>query len=319
MVAAVETMAYVEARGVPWHRDGVPADGLMTAAEVLDKAGLLWTVEQKPLYIEKPGGRGATQLVTTHRANVRSTDNAVLGVVGSRFTPVQNADSLSCLDAIVDDGGAKYDTAGSLLEGKRVFMSMILPTHMEVKGDSSPYEHYLVAINGHDGGQAFQVIRTTVRVVCMNTLQAAQQSALAKFSARHTSGVTGKVGEIRDALSLTFKELETFEQLANKMARLRISEARAKEVLLKVFPIKQASKADADLAASDFAGALANWKGTETIDDKLRGTHWGLYNAIVEYADYGITFRKADNRVAELMTGTGRTGRPKAVALSLLS
>ncbi len=316
MVAAVETLAYVKDRGVPWHGLGTPADGLMTAAEVLEKAGLDWVVEPRPIFIAGPDGE--PQPIESHRAMVRVTDNSVLGVVGRRFTPVQIVETMSVLDDLVDDGGGKYDTAGSLWDGKRVFVSMELPKHIKVRGDSSDYLSYILAINGHDGGQAFEIIRTTVRAVCNNTVEAAKSSALARYTARHTPGVTLRVGEIREALALTFAELETTEQLLNSLTRVKVSETRAKEVLLKVFPLKEAGTAEADLAASDFAAALNNWHSTETLDDKLRGTAFGLYQAIIEYADFGLNYRKADNRAADLMTNSGRPGNIKKAALALL-
>jgi phage/plasmid-like protein (TIGR03299 family) len=319
MPANVESMVYVKDRGVPWHGFGTAVDGLMTGAEVLEKAGLDWQVEKRPLYIDPPeGGLKNLQLVQSHEATVRVSDNSVLGVVGKVFTPTQNSELADCMDAVVDSGEAKYETAGSLLDGRRVFISMEMPKHISVAGDDSEFESYLLGVNGHDGGQAFEVLRTTVRVVCWNTLQSAKAKALAKFSARHTTGVTARVGEIRDALALEFKGLETFNEVLNKMARARISEARGREVLLKVFPLKADDMAEADLAKSDFAAALANWRTTETISDKLRGTNYGLFNAITEYADFGLSYRKPDRRALDLMFSGGRPGAIKERSLSLL-
>lgn len=316
MVAGVETLAYVKDRGVPWHGLGTPVDGLMTAAEVLEKAGLDWYVEQRPLFLNEGNDLGAQ--IITHKANVRVTDGAVLGIVGNRFRPVQNQTMTSTMDAIVDSGEGKYETAGSLWGGKRVFVSMELPKHIAVRGDDSDYTSYILGINGHDGGQAVEFIRTTVRAVCHNTVEAAKDSALARFTARHTSGVEARVGEIRDALALTFQDLESLESLMNELTTVKMPETRAKEILLKVFPLKEAGTAEADLAASDFSAALANWKNTETLNDRLRGTGFGLYQAVVEFADFGLNYRKADNRANDLMTSGGRPGQIKKSALALI-
>lgn len=321
MPANVESLVYVKDRGVPWHGFGTAVEGLMDGAEVIKKAGLDWQVEKRPIYIEpKGGGLANMQLVTTHEATVRATDNQILGIVGKVFTPTQIEDLVGCMDAIVDDGSGKYETAGSLMDGRRVFVSMEMPKHIEVAGDDSSYASYLLGINGHDGGQAFEIVATTVRAVCANTVASAKAKALTKFSARHTSGVGKAVGEIRDALQIQFKELETLNALFNSMAKKPISEKRGKEVLLKVFPLseKQAGGAEADLAKSDFAAALANWRNTETLNDKLRGTQFGLYNAIVEYADFGLSYKKADRRVLDLVFSGGRPGTIKERALSLL-
>lgn len=321
MPANVETMAYVKDRGVPWHGIGTPADGLMTAAEVLEKAGLDWVVERRPLYIEpKGGGLKDLQLVRTHQATVRVTDNQVLGIVGNRFTPVQNGEALRLLDDLVDSGEGKYDTAGSLNEGRRVFISMELPKHIGIKGDESPYNSYLSCVNGHDGWTAFQVVRTTVRMVCSNTVDAGLERAMAKYAARHTQGVTQRVGEIREALGVVFRELDDLSDLLQAMTKVKVTEKRAKEVLLKVFPLADSDKGTADLeiAKSDFAAALSNWRQTETINDKLRGTNYGLYQAVAEYADWGLNYRNKELRVSDLLLGQGRPADAKKKALALL-
>lgn len=309
MVAGVETL---KDRGVPWHGLGTPADGLMTGKEVIEKAGLDWLVEQQPLFL--PDGTE----VPTHQANVRSADGAILGIVGKRFVPVQIDTMTQVLDDIVDDGAAKYDTAGSLFGGKRVFISMELPKHIRVRGDDSDITSYILGSNGHDGGEAFGIYDTTIRAVCNNTVHAAKDRALGRYTAKHTKNVVRSVGEIRDALAVTFKNLDTLEEMFNHLTTIKISEARAKEILLKTFPLKEAGTAEADLAKSDFAAALANWKSTETLSDALRGTGYGLYQAVIEYADFGLNYRKADNRAADLMTGGGRPGEIKRTALALI-
>ena len=50
MVAAVETMAYAASGGVPWHRSGTPVSDDMTVEQMLQAAGLDWTVSTRPMY-----------------------------------------------------------------------------------------------------------------------------------------------------------------------------------------------------------------------------------------------------------------------------
>ena len=80
MPANVETMFYV--REKPWHGLGTEVKEAPTSADALVYAGLDWTVDQKNVYAED----GA--LISGYKVNVRSIDNAVLGIVSDRYKVV---------------------------------------------------------------------------------------------------------------------------------------------------------------------------------------------------------------------------------------
>ena len=52
--------------------------------------------------------------------NVRDSDDSVLGVVGDRYKVVQNIDAFKFTDDLIG-GDVRYETAGSLRDGKQVF------------------------------------------------------------------------------------------------------------------------------------------------------------------------------------------------------
>ena len=72
MSANVETMFSV--RETPWHGLGRIVMDAPASREALELAGLDWQVESRNIY----SGTGA--MIPGYRANVRSTDDAVLGV-----------------------------------------------------------------------------------------------------------------------------------------------------------------------------------------------------------------------------------------------
>ena len=76
MSANVETMFSV--RETPWHGLGRIVMDAPASREALELAGLDWQVESRNIY----SGTGA--MIPGYRANVRSTDDAVLGVVSDR-------------------------------------------------------------------------------------------------------------------------------------------------------------------------------------------------------------------------------------------
>ena len=77
-----------------------------------------------------------------------------LGVVGSKYEPVQNEASCTLLDALTEEGGAVYETAGALRGGRETFVTMKLPTSMTFEGRDGSKDRtdwYLAALNSHDG------------------------------------------------------------------------------------------------------------------------------------------------------------------------
>ena len=113
MPANVETM--FSAVETPWHKLGVVTPDVLTAQEAITTAGLDWLVDLKPIYFTDQVQE--MQNVADKFAVVRQTDDKCYGVVGNRYTPVQNLDAFNFMDNLVDSGDAKYETAGSLNGG----------------------------------------------------------------------------------------------------------------------------------------------------------------------------------------------------------
>ena len=159
MPANVETMFYV--REKPWHGLGVEVKEAPTSADALVYAGLDWAVMQENVYTE--GGI----LVPGYRVNLRSTDNAALGIVSDRYKVVQNEDAFQFTDDLLGEG-VTYETAGALQGGRKVWMLARMPHRYIIAGDE--IAPYLVVMNSHDGSSGIKVAMTPIRVVCQNTL-----------------------------------------------------------------------------------------------------------------------------------------------------
>src|SRR5699024_2486392 len=134
----------------------------------------------------------------------------VLGVVGARYQPFPNEQLTGTLDAIVDESGAHYETAGSLRQGREVFVTIPLPQTMTVPG-TDELDLYSAALNSHDGSTAMRLLVSPVRIVCANTQAAALRGARSVYAIRHTSGARGRIAEARAALGLTFTYLDSFQ------------------------------------------------------------------------------------------------------------
>ena len=172
MAANVESMFSVRVK--PWHGIGTVVEECPCAGEAVRLAGLDWKVEQKDVYTA--GG----QLIPGYKANVRDSDQSVLGVVSDRYQVVQNEEAFAFTDELLGQG-IRYETAGSLQGGRRTFILAKLPERFIIAGDE--ITPYFVIMNSHDGSCSIKAAMTPVRVVCQNTLNLALRTAKRTWTA----------------------------------------------------------------------------------------------------------------------------------------
>ena len=226
MAAEVETMFYV--RETPWHGLGVKVADALSSGEALKTAGLDWDVVQKPIYTDD------WRKVSGYYANVRDSDGAVLGVVSKRYRIVQNREAFAFTDGLVGRG-VRYETAGALRGGRKVWMLAKLPKPYRLSEDR--VIPYIVFANSHDGSGSIKVAMTPVRVVCNNTLNLAISSAPRIWCAAHTGDMDGK---LEDAQKTLFMAEDYMNELSKEMDRLgtkRVSDAAAQEYIRLILPI----------------------------------------------------------------------------------
>lgn len=217
MAANVETMFYV--RETPWHGLGTRVMEAPSSKEALGLAGLDWKVVQEPVYTQ------AEELIEGYKANVRDTDRKVLGVVTNRYRIIQNEEAFGFTDALLGEG-VRYETAGSLQGGRKVWLLARLPHEYIISGERiSPY---LVFSNAHDGSGAVRVALTPIRVVCNNTLNLALSTAKRSWSMMHTGNVQEKLEEAKDTL---FRAETYMDSLGKEFDELRKKKLTDKQVM----------------------------------------------------------------------------------------
>ena len=228
MAANVETMFSV--REKPWHGLGTIVMEAPASAEALRLAGLDWNVVQESVYT------GSKEKVEGYKLNIRDSDGKVLGVVSDRYRVVQNMDAFSFTDGLLGQG-VRYETAGSLQNGKRVWLLAKLPKEYIIAGERvSPY---LVFSNTHDGSSSVKVAITPVRVVCNNTLNLALDTAKRSFSMIHTGNVQDKIQEARDTLFMAEKYMDNLGVEFEQLRRQKVTDAQVKEYIEHLLPMEE--------------------------------------------------------------------------------
>ena len=231
MAANIETMFYT--RTAPWHGLGTRVEEALTSKDALIYAGLDWQVLQEPVYTS------AGELVSGYKANVRDTDRNILGIVSDRYKIVQNEETFSFTDALLGEG-VKYETAGSIANGKIVWMLAKMPQRYIISGDA--IEPYLVFSNTHDGSGAIRVAMTPIRVVCQNTLNLALRGAQRSWSARHTSNVLNRLDEARETLQLADKYMNRLGKVIDELNQKKLSDKKVISMIEELYPVSEDMK-----------------------------------------------------------------------------
>lgn len=295
MSAEVETMFYT--REKPWHGLGTRVEEAPTSLDAMRLAGLNWDVEAKPISLQ-----GESDAIPNVFANVRTSDNAVLGIVSDRYRIVQNVEAFAFTDTLIG-GDVHYETAGSLNGGRRVWLLAKMPEQKILDDDVSPY---LCFSNTHDGTGAVKVCMTPVRVVCNNTLNFAISKAKRSWSVKHTGDISMKIKEAQDTLELAKRYMLALNEYAEKLTEIRIDEEALAIALGKVFPKKENAspreqavekKKHDDYMVCYFAPDIA----------KFRGTAWGALNAMTDMVAHmepaRVTKNYQENNMKRIIDG----------------
>lgn len=293
MAANVETMFYV--RKTPWYGLGTRVMEAPDSKEALALAGLDWEVIQEPIYTEK------NEAIEGYKANVRDSDRKVLGVVSERYKIVQNQEAFAFTDGLLGEG-VRYETAGSLQNGKRVWILARLPQEYIISGER--ITPYLVFFNSHDGTGAIKVALTPIRVVCQNTLNLALTTAKRSWSMIHTGNIQDKMQEAKDTLFMAEKYMDSLGKEFENLRRKKLTEQQVKEYIEILLPmedgstpqqIKNIKKLREDMKTRYF----------EAPDLKGVGNNgYRFINAVSDFATHSMPLRKTANYQENLFART---------------
>ena len=269
-------------REVPWHGLGTIIQEAPDSAAALKLAGLDWSVKQVPVLYEGQE--------TGHQFNVRESDNRVLGVVGGRYKPVQNAEAFAFTDELVG-GDVRYETAGSLADGKRVWMLAKMP---DTRVLDDVVEPYLCLTNGHDGFSSLKVCMTPVRVVCQNTLNMALKGAKRTWTVRHSGNINAKMEEAQQTLGLAQDYMEKFAEEAEELYSIKVSPAQFEKLSNTLFPITDEMSRRKEEAQYLLQCQLKEAWGMDDLGN-IKGTGWGFMNAVSDMSTHRPPARKTAN------------------------
>ena len=274
-----------------WHGLGE----IITEAPSIDKAVEIaragYEVGLKPLYTAQHDLEGHALEIderVSHRATYRKDNGAILGIVGPKYSVIQNADALkAAMGPFLDAGLLSLETGGVLRDGQRCWFQARINVDPEDVVDGDTVEAYALLANSHDGVMATRWGFTPQRVVCNNTLSFAigsRDSQLVKVM--HRGDVAKSLEALSEVMDLAKREFAASVDQYRQLARTSCSAEDLERYVRRVFtPDKDQEDAKAAKVTIPKIVRLFE-EGRGSAIDGVRGTAWGAYNAVNEYLGY---------------------------------
>jgi phage/plasmid-like protein (TIGR03299 family) len=315
MAHEIETAMFVQPT---WHGLGQYLDSPPTAREAIRAAGLDWRVKLVDLVTADD------RKVVTHKAVRRTSDHKVLGVVGPDFEPLQNKDAFAWFDPFIESKGATFESAGSLREGRRVWILAKLNRDPMFVLPGDEVEKYLLLAHGHDGSLSVHAGFTPIRVVCANTLRMATNHGDSKLlRIKHTKNVRETLQEVQALIDLADSKFEATAEQYRAIARRRIDQKTLRKYVDVVWRIpKKIGQADQDETVEPVAERIHNkvaelfYAGRGSDLPGVRGSWWGAYNAVNEFLAHERG-NDASRRLDSLWFGQGAALNQRAFNMAV--
>ena len=298
---------FISLRRPAWHGLGVVHEDEIGARESLQRIGGQPLITLEPLYTEV----GEERVLLPNRSIFRhpTVDDAEyvhLGIVGPRYELLTLEDVANIWDAVV---GSPIETMGILQRGANAFLTSKLPA-IDVKGDE--IERYIGVTTPLDGMRVATAEEWDVRVVCQNTLNAAQAQALSTCRVVHDKEAKGRIARwLKEAYERAKSNVAVVKEAFELLAATPVTDAQVNAVLDTVYP-EVGVRVDTTLSQHIIerrvhlaeahnrrqqkyrAAALSLFEG-EGIGmntPAAKGTAWGAWQSICELSDY----RRGNNR-----------------------
>lgn len=261
----------------------------MKNQELLQQIGLDWTVNMEPLQTR------SGIAIDNKYAVVREDTGSVLGVVGNKYTPIQNDKVLNLVVAGAEKVGLESRIrGGSFDDGAKYYIqvksdNLILP-------DNDIVEGYITGVNSHDGSTSLRFGNTNTTISCKNQFNRLFKEHL-KTAFRHTASALEQI----DAMAWDLeRQLELEQQMFAQMKQL--AEAPLGDFGTQVTDI--ILKEIAGMDGADVVEEMSTKKQNiiNDLKDSLGGeiaqkgrTLWGAFSGVTHYTTHKVSHREGHN------------------------
>lgn len=284
--------------------------------EAMHTADLNWSVSKRPIYVTDNEGSLPCHTSNKFFATARDDNNAILGVVGPAYQPVQNRE-LAYLCSRLNNSGVTIETAGCLDGGRRVWIQMAGDA-FDVGPKHDTNIPMTLFTNGHDGQWPLSSLPTTRRVICENTLNMALSTGRKNnmiISMKHMGDMQGRLEVMYEAIQSFKYRTAVFQEKADALAGKEVTAELVQNfwtnMYIKMFgDIHATENTDQQKEDNKKAGStLMKWANTFDYEIKASGANlWTAMNSITYWLDHQQIYRgekKHESRFVDTLFGDG--------------
>lgn len=296
----------------PWHKLGSKLSPDAPLEVWQAEAGLAWqALRSQVRYVDQHGGERTANRDVLYRSDT----GAALGVVAAGYKEVQPDEVMGFFRDLTTRLGFRMEVAGALRGGARIWALARVHEGAIVRGDDL-IRPYVLLSTSYNGSAATVAQLTAVRVVCNNTLTAADNAAgEARVSVWHTSSFDADA--VKADLGIVAGTFDGMLARIQSLAARQVSQSDVDRFLVGLLDKPAKPEPDAepvDVRASRTYQRLLSLFDGGQIGAELastKGTAWGLVSAVTEYVDHHAG-RSDDTRMDSAWFGNGRSLKARA-------
>jgi phage/plasmid-like protein (TIGR03299 family) len=302
----VETMAY--AGELPWHGLGVKVHNDLSPQQMMQKAGVDWSVQEVESFVEFNGEK----MPTGQKSLIRETDGKILTNVGKDWHPCQNETAFEFFNEYVLAGDMEMHTAGSLKDGQYVWALAKVKESFDLFGGDQ-VDSYMLFSNPHVYGKSIDVRFTPIRVVCNNTLTFALDSQSQRaVKVGHRSEFNPNM--VKEQLGIAHEKFAKYKEMAEFLGSKRVTADSLIQYYNEVFPLTSGKDQQTEVNLGTISRQAKN--AYDVIESQpgaqyAEGSWWQAFNSVTFVTDH-IQGRNADNRLHSQWYGYNQLRKVKA-------
>lgn len=275
-------------------------------------AGLTWDWQDEPLFQRHISINAEGQPVTeyreveNHRIVSRTDTGEVLHTQRESRSIITIKDMGEIAHAITDQTHLPMETMGAVRGGRSVYGLAVLGEDRHIGTDPSATRPYLGVVNHADGTGACRAYPTSIRIVCWNTLSAADavadvENTVAVF--RHVGDWKDRVEEARQAIFGARKAFDRWTAIGEELQQIYISERQAETFINTFIPAPANTEFVSERVRNNIErerGKIRDALYSRTSDGIEESAYW-LVQGAAEYLDHLRPYRGQDSYVSRTL------------------
>jgi phage/plasmid-like protein (TIGR03299 family) len=273
---------------------------------ILKQANLDWSVKAERLVTAE------SNIETKSVAIVRQDNNAILGVHGDGYHPLQNSEMMEILDRISGKMGLPLHKGGYFGQGEKVYIQL---KTQDLNVGTDKVKGYLTCVNSFDGSTSLAFGHSNLTISCQNTFFANYREMANKV--RHTQKMHERIDIICMQIEDVLRAEQKIFQSITRMSEVKIDQKVRDMVLERILNLdKEERLADLTTLSTRKKNILSDLEVNIAgeIQDK-GGNLWGLFSGITKYTTHSL---KGDSNENKLFGVYGRREREVFAELSQL-